>query len=162
MACHSPARSVTAVSFRWIHSIPVAAPSAAEVFAPRVAPDEAWVVTATPGDRISDGSGTAPAIESPPKPGLSYVTESDENLVEPRPLAKSDESTDRNHRSGRVIGAVPFLRRIRPIDVIACEALAASFTNAIKRRGLRNAAPSTTEAIESDHSRWADVPHPRP
>ena len=135
-------------------------PSPAEGFAPRVAPDEAWVVTATPGDRLGRfGYGAGYRVAAVARP--SHVTESDENLVEPRPLAKSTNQptgiTDRAASSAPSrFFADPSYRRDR------MRSLAASFTNAIKRRGLRNAAPSTTGEIEPNHSRWADVPRPRP
>jgi len=139
---------------------PSRGPLPAEVFAPRVAPDEAWVVRATPGDRLGRfgyGAGYRVAAVARPK----HVTESDENLVEPRLLAKSTNQptgiTDRaaSSASSRFF-ADPSYRRDR------MRSLAASFINAIERRGLRNAAPSATGEIGSNHSRSAEIPRPRP
>jgi hypothetical protein len=105
-------------------------PSAAEVFAPRVAPDEAWVVTARPGDRIRRfgyGPGFRVAAEARPDP----VIDSHRHLVEPRDVKKSadqraaDAGRDTSSAQSRFFGDSSYRReRMR--------SLAASFTGAIK------------------------------
>ena len=135
-------------------------PSAAEVFAPRVAPDEAWVVTARPGDRIRRfgyGPGFRVAAEARPDP----VIDSHRHLVEPRDVKKSadqraaDAGRDTSSAQSRFFEDSSY-RRDR------MQALAASFTRAIEQRRLRSSEASTMEAIELDQSHSADNPHPRP
>jgi hypothetical protein len=135
-------------------------PSAAEVFAPRVAPDEAWVVSATPGDRIRRfgyGPGYRVAASARPDP----VVEVEHHLVEPRDAGESIalRAGDSNRNTSRLQSRFfedSSYRRDR------MRSLAASCTEAIAPRRLRSSEPSTTEASESDRSRSAPAQHPKP
>ena len=147
---------------------PGRAPSAAEAFAPRVAPDEAWVVTARPGDRIRRfgyGPGYRVAAEARSEPAVDL----ERHHAEPRGVTRkvvgdAERSSDRGEvppGRGTARGPSRFFedssyRRDR------MHALAASLTRGIRQGRPVGPVPSTTEATASDRSSSAPLHHPRP
>jgi hypothetical protein len=140
---------------------PGRAPSAVEAFAPRVAPDEAWVVTAKPGDRIRRfgyGPGYRVAAEARPDP----VLDSERHRAEPPDVTRGRAGdVQRSFDRGAARGPSRFFedssyRRDR------MQALADSLNRGIRSVHSEDPVASTTEGIDSDRPRSAPRPHPRP